>query len=42
MFEVYDDRTGEVVFQSHDLNACVAYLDNIDEDSEDFAHLWLR
>lgn len=42
MFEVYDDRTNEVVFQSSDRNACIDYLDNIGENSDDFAHLWLN
>ncbi|MGF7046371.1 hypothetical protein J2T13_000847 [Paenibacillus sp. DS2015] len=42
MFEVYDDRTNEVVFQSPHRSACIDYLNGVDEDSEEFNHLWLR
>lgn len=42
MFEVYDDRTNEVVFSSPYRSACIDYLNNIDENSEEFEHLWLR
>lgn len=42
LFEVYDDRTGEVVFSSPYKSACIDYLNDVDEDSEEYSYLWLR
>lgn len=42
MFEVYDDRTNEVVFSSLFRSECIDFLDEIDEGSEEFEHFWMR
>lgn len=41
-YQVFDDRTGYVVYQSNYKSDCIDYLNSIDRNSEEFDHLWLR
>ncbi|WP_299831568.1 hypothetical protein [uncultured Metabacillus sp.] len=41
--QVYDSRTNEVLFEDDEQIKCVNYiLDNVDEDSDDFDHIWIK
>lgn len=42
MYRVYDDRTGETLFESESKIESYVYMtNNYDENHKDFAHVWL-
>jgi hypothetical protein len=39
-YKVFDDRDGEIIFQSDDRTDCVLFINqNYDENSNDFSHI---
>ncbi|GIN22502.1 hypothetical protein J1TS3_36360 [Siminovitchia fordii] len=42
MFEVFDDRTDEVVFSSEYKQDCINFMTKAASDDEKFLHYWLR
>lgn len=41
-YEVFDDRTNEVVFSSEDKQDCINFMTKTAIDDEKFLHYWLR
>lgn len=41
-WQVYDDRSGQIVFQSNYKSECIDYMNSFAEDSDEFNHLWLK
>lgn len=42
MKRVYDDRTNETLYEGDTFDCTQFIINNYDEDSDDFAHVWIE